>query len=225
MEVNKSSWRVGMVLILCKQCRWFLGGCRKRQSHFFHFFCQFSSTQFQCRRSCVFCPLRISNMVFEVVIKNNYLSSKRVIVLETLPFPDPLLWWWRCTWNGIAGPPPLCCAISIFFQGVSCTRSDFPEESGCFLFFGFFCLWASWLQRVKPFIPPWVSAVTAVPSIPPELNIAAAGRHVGWCKAYYMLRSIDFLLHRGQHLNIHKKLYSLTFSVPFWLSQHLAVVS
>lgn len=147
-------------------------------------------------------------MVFEVIIKNNYLSSKRVIVLETLPFPDPLLWWWLCTWDGIAGPPPLCCTISIFFQGVSCTRSDFPEESGSFLglffFVFFFCLWASRLQRVKPFIPPRVSAVTAFPSIPPELNIAAAGRHVGWCKAYYMLRSIDFLLHHGQHLNIHK---------------------
>lgn len=41
------------------------------------------------------------------------------------------------------------------------------------------------------------SAATAVPSIPPELNIAAAGRACWSVRAYYMLGSIDFLLHRG----------------------------
>lgn len=45
--------------------------------------------------------------------------------------------------NRIAGPLPLCFAV--FLQGVSCMRSDFLQASTLLC-------WASWLQRVKPFI-------------------------------------------------------------------------
>lgn len=137
MEVKQSSWRVGMVLILCQQCRWFfLDGMQEETVALLLpvFFNTVPAASFLC-----FPPSQNFKHAFEVITKNNYLSSKRVIVLETPPFPDPLLWWRRCTWNRIAGPPPPCCAISIFFQGVSRTRSDFPEESGwvfccCFFF-------------------------------------------------------------------------------------------
>lgn len=49
-----------------------------------------------------------------------------------------------------------------------------------------------WQQRVKLFFPPWLSAVTVLPSIPPELNIAAAGRHVSWCNHATCFRASIF---------------------------------
>lgn len=76
-----------------------------------------------------------------MLIKNHYLSSKQVIVLET--FPLQLFVFDACY-------PSTCSlasrAISIFFQGVSSNGEWHPRAALLFL-------WASGLQRVKPFIP------------------------------------------------------------------------
>lgn len=87
-------------------------------------------------------------MVFEVRIQNHYLLSKRVIVLETFPFQ--LLVFddcYACTCGAASlAPHRRCCAISILLQGVSSNDEWLPRAALLFL-------WASRLQRVKPFIP------------------------------------------------------------------------
>lgn len=90
----------------------------------------------------------ISFIVFEVLIKNHYLLSKRVIVLEM--FPIQLLVFDDCYHSPCDPASPAshrrCGAISIFFQGVSSNGEWLPRAAPLLL-------WASRLQRVKPFIP------------------------------------------------------------------------
>ncbi len=101
------------------------------------------------------------------------IKEKRGIGLERavfqIPFFDAFFAW------GMKLPtaPPLCreslaWGVTSYRQALCCVS------------------WASRLQRVKSFIPLSLSAVIAASSIPPELNIAAAGRggvkHVSWSR-------------------------------------------
>lgn len=85
--------------------------------------------------------------------------------------------------------PPIAAVVQLAFSSKESppTTSGFPEQR-CFFYERHGC---KGLNLSSP------SAATAVPSIPPELNIAAAGRACCLVQAYYMLGSIDFLLHRG----------------------------
>lgn len=104
--------------------------------------------------------------------------------------PAPCLWWLLPlhVQPSSAGLPSPRRAISIFFQGVS-SNGEWLPTAAVLLFYERHG--SKGLNLSSP------SAATAVPSIPPELNIAAAGRACWSVRAYYMLGSIDFLLHRG----------------------------